>query len=118
MATDTRALLDRLIGALENFHQVAMSSADPQAPSLIEATDAVANAFVMYDDAMFTTYGAELPLDLFDPDEFWDGDSEDDLDDEDEDSNEDDLEDLFDEDDDLDEDDFDDEDLFEEDDED
>lgn len=80
MAIDPRAALDRLIGALEDFHQVAVSAQDPDAPSVLETGDALADAYTVYDDVMFTQFGVELPLDVYSTDE---DDIEEDLDDED-----------------------------------
>ncbi len=79
MAIDPRAALDRLIGALEDFHQVAVSAQDPDAPSVLETGDALADAYTVYDDVMFTQFGVELPLDVYSTDE---DDIEEDLDDE------------------------------------
>ena len=101
MAIDPRAAFDGLIGALEAFHQAATSAQDPEAESVLEASDALAEAYTLYDDVMFTQYEIEAPLDVYPLDE---DDLEDDFDDED------DVDDLDDEDDideDLDETDFD-----------
>ncbi len=112
MSTNPRLALDRLIGALETFHQAAVSAQDPDAPSVVEAADMLADAYTVYDDVMFVQFGVEAPLDVYgdmedddydgalDDDEFEDFDldeeDEDDLD-EDEDldeGDEDDLEDV------------------------
>ena len=76
-----RSALDRLIGALEAFHLAASTAQDPSAPSVGEAADALADAYIVYDDVVFTKYGVEAPLDY---DEDFDDDYDDfDLDDED-----------------------------------
>ncbi|MCF2706213.1 hypothetical protein I6E29_02880 [Arcanobacterium haemolyticum] len=100
MATDARTSLDRLIGALETFHQAAITAPDADAPSVLEASDALVDAYTLYDDALFTQYGVELPLDIYGADDDYDDDDDedddldyDDLDDEDEDYDEDDDED-------------------------
>ncbi|WP_124039481.1 hypothetical protein [Neoactinobaculum massilliense] len=85
MATDPRSALDRLIGALETFHQAATTAGDPDADSVIEASDALADAYTIYDDVIFTEFGVESPLDIYADDddeddadeyEYYDGDDE------------------------------------------
>lgn len=106
MATDPRAALNRLIAALEQ-HFEASSTGDEFSPAVIAAEDRLADAFFTYDDALFTAFGIELPLDIVDADEDDDFDEEEDYeDDEDEDY---DVED-FDDDEDIDEEDDEDED--------
>ena len=82
MAIDSRAALDGLIGALEAFHLAATSAQDPDAESVLEASDALAEAYTLYDDVMFTQYEIEAPLDVY-PLEEEDEDDLDDLDDDD-----------------------------------
>lgn len=103
-----RSALDRLIGALEAFHLAASTAQDPSAPSVGEAADALADAYIVYDDVVFTKYGVEAPLDVYGDDEDYDEDFDDDyddfdLDDEDADLDDEDadLDDDLDEDDDL-----------------
>ena len=103
MATDPRAALNRLIAALEQ-HFEAASTGDEFSPAVIAAEDRLADAFFTYDDALFTAFGIELPLDIVDADE-----------DDDEDFDEEDFEDDEDEDYDVDDFDEDDEDIDEED---
>lgn len=81
MAIDPRAALDGLIGALEAFHQAATTAQDPDADSVVEASDALADAYTLYDDVMFTQYEVEAPLDVY----FSDDEVDDDLDDADDD---------------------------------
>ena len=90
MATDPRAALNRLIAALEQ-HFEASSTGDEFSPAVIAAEDRLADAFFTYDDALFTAFGIELPLDIVDADEDEDDDfdEEDFEDDEDEDYEED-----------------------------
>ena len=115
MATDPRSALDSLIGALETFHQAALSAQDPDAPSVIEASDRLADAYTVYDDVMFTHFDVELPLDVYsdvedDSPELDEADDFGDFDDDDDSLLDDDLQDLGDGDDeivDIDEDDLD-----------
>ncbi|MFC2609255.1 MAG: hypothetical protein ACFNYN_05055, partial [Peptidiphaga gingivicola] len=69
-----RSALDRLIGALEAFHLAASTAQDPSAPSVAEAADALADAYIVYDDVVFTRYGVEAPLDVYGDDEDYDED--------------------------------------------
>lgn len=114
MATDPRAALNRLIAALEQ-HFEAASTGDEFSPAVIAAEDRLADAFFTYDDALFTAFGIELPLDIVDADEDEDDDfdEEDFEDDEDEDYDVDDFDE--DDDEDIDEEDLNEEDLDEED---
>ena len=113
MATDPRAALNRLIAALEQ-HFEASSTGDEFSPAVIAAEDRLADAFFTYDDALFTAFGIELPLDIVeaDEDEDDDFDEEDFEDDEDEDY---DVDDFDEDDEDIDEEDLNEEDLDEED---
>lgn len=77
MAIDPRAALDGLIGALEAFHQAATNAQDPDAESVVEASDALADAYTLYDDVMFTRYEIEAPLDVYFADEEIDDDFDD-----------------------------------------
>ena len=96
-----RSALDRLIGALEAFHLAASTAQDPSAPSVAEAADALADAYIVYDDIVFTGYGVEAPLDVYGDDDDYDEDFDDDYDDFDLDDEDDDLEEDEDFDDDL-----------------
>lgn len=102
MSMNPRSALDRLIGALEAFHLAASTAQDPSAPSVAEAADALADAYIVYDDVVFTRYGVEAPLDVYGDDEDFDDDYDDfDLDDEDDADLDDDLDEESDFDDDL-----------------
>lgn len=81
MAIDPRSALDSLIGALKAFHQAALSAQDPDTPSMIEASDRLADAYTVYDDVMFTHYDVELPLDVYSDVEDGPFDGDDDFDD-------------------------------------
>lgn len=75
-----------------------MAARDPQDPSILAAADALADAFTLYDDALYTQYGVETPLDTYDEyeEDYFD---DEDVDDEDlEDDNDFDFDDLDDED--------------------
>lgn len=116
MAQDPRAALERLIGAFENFHEVASKASDPDSASMIEASNLLAEAYTLYDDVMFRLYDAELPLDVYNPEDYEDdADLEEEFADDDDDFDDEESEDDFLDDDEEDDDDFEDEDSFAED---
>ena len=98
MTNDPRSALNRLIAAFE-AHLDAAATGDELSPAVVAAENALQDAFFTYDDALFTAFGIELPLDIVDADEDDDFDEEDFEDDEDEDYDVDD----FDDDEDIDE---------------
>ena len=81
MTTKPRLVLDQLIAAFENHYEVASSDqVDEQA--LIDAEEALRDAFFTYDDVLFTQFEVELPFDLIvsdeeDEDEDFDDDEDD-----------------------------------------
>lgn len=88
MANETQVAFDRLIFALQEFNAAAVAAHDSEDPSVIAAANALADAYTLYDDAIYTQYGVETPLDTYDDfDDVDDGydfdDDEDDHDDDD-----------------------------------
>ncbi|RAX20440.1 MULTISPECIES: DNA primase [unclassified Actinomyces] len=81
MTNDPRSALNRLIAAFE-AHLDAAATGDETSPAVVAAEDALQDAFFTYDDALFTTYGIELPFDAFDSDEDEDDDEAEDDEDE------------------------------------
>lgn len=79
MDIDPRAALDRFIEALTSHHEAVSSTQDPDSPAVLRATEFLIEAFVAYDDSLFTHYDADLPFDVYDED----GEDEDEDDDED-----------------------------------
>ncbi|QRV01413.1 DNA primase [Arcanobacterium phocisimile] len=111
MATDPRLAYEKLRYALEEFHSAALTYQDPDAPELLRRSQQLADAYIVYDDSLFTHYGIEAPFDTFEDEEDLEEDLEEEYDDDefDEDFDDDDFDD--DEDDEfLDDDDFDDDD--------
>ncbi|WP_216452354.1 hypothetical protein [Arcanobacterium phocae] len=107
MATDPRLAFEKLRLALDEFHAAAVTYRDADAPEVMRYANRLADAYIMYDDSLFTHYGIEAPFDTFDEDDFYDDDL-DDVDDEDDfDDDDDDFDDEFDDDDDDDLDDYD-----------
>lgn len=91
MTTNPRLVLDQLIAAFENHYEVTSSDqVDEQA--LLDAEEALRDAFFTYDDVLFTQYEVELPFDLIvsDDDEGEDDDDFIDLDEDDDESDDDD----------------------------
>lgn len=100
MATDINSTFTRLQNALEEFHSAVIQFQDPEAPAVLRAIDHLADAYTVYDDAIFTEYGVEAPFDTYaDDDE--DDDYDEDFDDAD-DFDDEDFDDTDDEDDDFD----------------
>ncbi len=89
MDIDPRAALDRFIEALTSHHEAVSSTQDPDSPAVLRATEVLIEAFVAYDDSLFTHYDADLPFDVYDDE----GDDEDDEDGDDDDSEIDDADD-------------------------
>ncbi len=92
MTNDPRSALNRLIAALE-AHLDAAVTGDDRSPAVVAAESALQDAFIAYDDVLFTAYGIELPFDTFDADDEEDDDYDDDDDDYDEDDDYDDEDD-------------------------
>ena len=127
MAVDLQTAYTRLVNALEEFHSSVLEFSDAEAPAVLRATDHLVDAYTVYDDAIFTQYGVEMPFDTYaDDDDDYEGNGAFDFyahddDDDDDDDDEYDFSDADDEDDDDDygeDDDYDDYDYADDDDED
>lgn len=64
MVSDSQAALDRLIAAFEAHHAAAEATSDPDSDEVVLAEEALQDAFFTYDDALFVSYGVELPFDI------------------------------------------------------
>lgn len=91
MTTEPRAALDRLIVALEAHLGAASTRRGEEDPAVVAAYQRLAEAFEVYDEALYQTFDEATPFVLYD-------DEADALEDDDEDDDED-LEDLDDDDD-------------------
>lgn len=114
MVADPGGTLDKLFAAFREHMEVALSARDPEDDDVLDAADALGDAFDDYDEALYQATGVDTPLDNLDgygDDSDEDDDSDDHLDDDD--LDEVDLDDDDDEDDDSDEDDDDSEDVLE-----
>ena len=68
MSQNARIALGRLVSALEHHYEMACN-ADIVKPAMLEDAEVrLQDAFFTYDDALFTNYGIELPLELLDDD--------------------------------------------------
>lgn len=84
MATDPRAALDRLVAALESHLAAAQRRQGDEDPAVEAAYTALADAFEVYEESLYTAYEEVTPFELFDEDEDGlddDEDEDDDLDD-------------------------------------
>ncbi|WP_460992169.1 hypothetical protein [Sinomonas soli] len=92
MSIDPRVALGSLTAALEEHLVAAASRRGDDDPAVEAAFFAVADAFEAYSDALYDSYGEDLPLDLLDSDDDDDDDDDDDGDDGDDEEDEDDDE--------------------------
>lgn len=65
MTADPRAALESLIVAFERHLEAASSTRDPESPLVAAASADLADAFDVYDEALFDATGVPTPLDLF-----------------------------------------------------
>lgn len=78
MSTEPRDALNRLVAALE-YHFDAAQSGPGDSDAVDAAEERLCDAFIAYDDSLFTHFGVDLPFDLVDEDEDEDSGDEDDL---------------------------------------
>lgn len=64
--------------ALNDYHEIALENDDPNADEVLDAADALVEAFTIYDEALFNQTGIDLPLDAFEIDDEYDTDDFDD----------------------------------------
>ncbi|MGG5172547.1 hypothetical protein ACQR35_10270 [Pseudarthrobacter sp. J1738] len=85
MSIDPRVALQSLTAALEEHLAAAASRRSDGDPAVEAAFFAVADAFEVYEDALYEAYGEVTPLQVFeeDDDDFDDEDSDEDSQDED-----------------------------------
>ena len=83
MTPEPRAALARLVAALEGHLDVAANRRGEADPAVAAAYQRVAEAFEVYDDALYSAYDEVTPLVLYDEDDEGDDDEDDEGDDED-----------------------------------
>lgn len=96
MAAEPRAALENLFEALREHLEIALVIQDPDAEEVLDAADALGDAFDDYDEALYQATGVDTPLDNLDG---YDDDSDDDDDDDEVDDDDDDDDDDSDDDD-------------------
>ncbi|HYN30681.1 MAG TPA: primosomal protein [Dermatophilaceae bacterium] len=75
MSEDPRAALTALVAALERHLEAASQRRGDDDPTVLAAYDDIAEAFDLYDTALYDAFGEATPLDVFSGD---DEDSDDD----------------------------------------
>jgi len=101
MSADPRAALSQLVAAFERHLEASSTRHGDDDPSVVAAYEDLADAFEVYDAALYDAYGEMTPLDIYsgdDDDEDDDSDEDDDEDDEDDVTDGDELDDHDDED--------------------
>lgn len=120
MTTDPSAALEDFLSSVREHFAASAHRTSETDPRVEAAYMALADAFEIYEDSLYTAYGEVTPFELFDDveDDREDGEYDDDDDEDDDDVEDDDLYDEDDSDDDDEEDDEDDEDDYDSDDDD
>ena len=78
MNADPRAALEALTLAFERHLEACSARRGDDDPAVIAASDALADAFETYDDALLNAFNEMTPLVLLDDDDFDDDDFDDD----------------------------------------
>ncbi len=81
MSADPRAALSQLVTAFERHLEASSTRHGDDDPTVVAAYEDLADAFEVYDGALYDAYGEMTPLDIYSGD---DGDDDDDDDDDDE----------------------------------
>lgn len=78
MAGDPRKALEELIDALTEHLEIALVIQDPDADEVLDAAEALGDAFDDYDEALYQATGVDTPLDNLDGYDDHDADDDDD----------------------------------------
>ncbi len=81
MSAEPRAALNALIAAFERHLEACSSKSGEDDPTVVAASDDLADAFEAYDDALLDRFNEMTPLEIYGDDEDEDGDEDDDEDD-------------------------------------
>ena len=81
MSADPRAALNQLVAAFERHLEASSTRHGDDDPTVVAAYEDLADAFEVYDGALYDAYGEMTPLDIYSGDD--DGDDTDDDDDDD-----------------------------------
>jgi hypothetical protein len=86
MSADPRAALSQLVAAFERHLEASSTQHGDDDPSVVAAYEDLADAFEVYDGALYDAYGEMTPLDIYSGDD--DGEPDDEDDDEDDEDDE------------------------------
>jgi hypothetical protein len=78
MSDDPRAALSQLVAAFERHLEASSTRHGDDDPTVVAAYEDLADAFEVYDAALYDAYGEMTPLDIYSGDEDPDDDDEDD----------------------------------------
>lgn len=76
MSADPRAALDRLVAAFERHLEASSTRRGEDDPSVIATYEDLADAFEVYDAALYDAYGEMTPLDIYTDEDDDEGDDE------------------------------------------
>ncbi len=91
MVADPRTALEQLFEALREHMEIALVVQDPDADEVLDAAEALGDAFDEYDESLYQATGVDTPLDNLDG---YDDDDDEDDDDVDDDEDDDDTDDA------------------------
>src|SRR4249919_3581188 len=78
MSADPRAALSQLVAAFERHLEASSTRHGDDDPSVVAAYEDLADAFEVYDAALYDAYGEMTPLDIYSGDDDEDDDEDDD----------------------------------------
>jgi hypothetical protein len=81
MSDDPRAALSQLVAAFERHLEASSTRHGDDDPTVVAAYEDLADAFELYDSALYDAYGEMTPLDIYSGDDDEDDDDESDEDD-------------------------------------
>ena len=91
MSDDPRAALSQLVAAFERHLEASSTRHGDDDPTVVAAYEDLADAFEVYDAALYDAYGEMTPLDIYSGDDDRDDPDDDDADDDDADDDSDDA---------------------------
>lgn len=63
---------EEFLVALNDYHEIALENDNPNSDEVLDAADALVEAFTVYDESLFNETGIDLPLDAFEIDDEYD----------------------------------------------
>ena len=79
MSDDPRAALSQLVAAFERHLEASSTRHGDDDPTVVAAYEDLADAFEVYDSALYDAYGEMTPLDIYSGDDDEDDEDEDDV---------------------------------------